>query len=144
MVLVEVMNPKIEIRHIDDDGERFKPAVTSPFYLTMNEKQSHIIIHAGDNYGQYLKYLHYPTKPIAGCLTLAEIRRNGEKIKGDFIDIMVIVKFVQPTRKITLKKDGTEKNIRDVIVIDQSETEMNITFWDVDYIKRSVNLNRME
>lgn len=134
--LVDVLDARIDIRHMEDEGEKYRPAVTSPFNLTVSEKKSYIIIHAGENYGDYLKLLHYPTKSLAGCLTLADVQNNGSTFRGETVDLLVVVKCVKPPRKIHLKKDGVEKEISDLIIMDCTCSEMTVTLWEEELILR--------
>lgn len=100
--------------------------------MILNEKQSTIVIHGGDDYPKYLKLLHIPTKSLAGCLTLADIQNNGATFRGDFVDLIVIVKYVKPSRKIVIKRDNIEKNLTDLIVMDRTCSEMSIAIWEDD------------
>lgn len=81
---VEVVRPRIEIRRLDDYGEQFRPMVTSPFTLTLNE-QSAILNYEGNDYSMYLKLLHYPTKPLAKFVVLADVHRKGAVESGKMV-----------------------------------------------------------
>lgn len=76
MFTVEIQKPKIEIRRIDDYGEQFRPMVTSPFTLVLNE-HSTLLSYEGKNYSLYLKLLQYPTKPLARFVTISDVHRKG-------------------------------------------------------------------
>lgn len=129
------MKPKIVVRHIDDNGEQFRPSVTSPFNLTLNEESSSMVIHEGENYHDFLPLVHYPTKPASSHLTLADIYVNGSTIKGEFVDLLVAIQFVGPIKKLKLKS-GSEKDKRDISVLDQTHTGLKITLWDAEFIQR--------
>lgn len=77
---MEIINPIINVRNLNDHGEQYRPMVTSPYSLTLNEKSS-IIRHEG-NISEYLQLLKLPTKPIAGFLPLRDIHNNGAAITG--------------------------------------------------------------
>lgn len=68
------------VRKINDFGEQFRPMVTSPFCLSLNEKSA-IVKHDGDP-RHYLTLLTYPTKPIAGFLPIRDVHNSGATIKG--------------------------------------------------------------
>lgn len=78
---VEIVRPKIEIRKLNDYGEQFRPMVTSPFTLVLND-QSAILGHEGNDYSMFLNLLHYPTKPLAIFITLADVHRKGASELG--------------------------------------------------------------
>lgn len=86
---VEVVRPRIEIRRIDDNGEQFRPMVTSPFQLTLNE-QSAILNYEGNDHSMFLKLLHYPTKPLAKFVALADVHRKGCAESGTYIYDLVM------------------------------------------------------
>lgn len=74
------MNPRIIVRKINDFGEQFRPMVTSPFSLSLNEKSA-IVKHDGDP-RDYLPLLRYPTKPVAGFLPIRDVHNRGATING--------------------------------------------------------------
>lgn len=78
---VEVVKPKVDIRRLGDYGEQFRPMVTSPYTLILNE-QSSIINYEGRDYPEFVKLLHYPTKPLATFVSLADVHRKGATEPG--------------------------------------------------------------
>lgn len=130
------MRPKITVRHIEDVGENYRPSVTSPFNLTLNEENSSMMIHEGDNYHQFLPLLQYPTKPAASYLNLGDVVNNGGKIRGEHVDLLVAVQFVYPVKKLKTKTDGKEILKRDILVLDQTHMGLKITLWDQEFINR--------
>lgn len=81
---MDIINPKINVREINDKSERFRPLVTSPFSLTLTER-SNITHHPGETNLSYL--LFYPTKPVAGFVPLRDIQQNGNNMDGKLMEV---------------------------------------------------------
>ncbi|XP_074026715.1 meiosis specific with OB domains hold'em isoform X2 [Leptinotarsa decemlineata] len=131
--VVEIINPKINVRILNDTSEQFRPMVTSPYNLTLNEKSS-IVHHAGMSV-DYLPLLKFPTKPIAGFLPLRDIHNSGASIK-DFIDVLAVVRGLGQVRTITSKTNEIML-VRTVEVFDHTCPSLKIDIWDPDIINRS-------
>ncbi|KAJ8966403.1 hypothetical protein NQ317_009635 [Molorchus minor] len=132
--VVEVINPKILVRKINDYGEQFRPMVTSPFYLSLTE-QSAIIKHYGD-VTHYLRLLRFPTKPIAGFLPLRDIHNSGAAIKGTYVDILAIVRGLGPNRTVTTK-NNENLQVRTIELFDHTSPSLKVDIWEPDVISRS-------
>ncbi|CAH1109944.1 unnamed protein product [Psylliodes chrysocephalus] len=132
--VVEIINPIINVRNLNDHGEQYRPMVTSPYSLTLNEKSS-IIRHEG-NISEYLQLLKLPTKPIAGFLPLRDIHNNGAAIT-DFVNILVIVKGLGPIRTCNSRTNNETFTIRTVEVFDHTSPSLKVDIWENDIIQRS-------
>ncbi|KAJ8952495.1 hypothetical protein NQ318_003291, partial [Aromia moschata] len=129
--VVEVINPKITVRKINDHGEQFRPMVTSPFSLSLSERSA-IVKHDGDN-RYYLKLLKYPTKPIAGFLPLRDIHNRGDSIKDTYVDILAAVRGLSSIRTVTTK-NNENLQVRTVEVFDHTSPSLKINLWEPDLI----------
>ncbi|KAF2904877.1 hypothetical protein ILUMI_01294 [Ignelater luminosus] len=132
--VVTVLNPQITIRKLNDHGENYRPKVTSPYALTINENvESNIFNHEG-NCHVYHQLLRLPTKPIAGAYTLADVHNQKQRIDG--VDLVGIVRYVGKVRTINVR-DGTERQVREVIILDQTSPSLRVSIWDPDLIIRA-------
>lgn len=127
---VDIINPRINIREINTNGERFHPLVTSPFSLTLSER-SDIMHHPEETDLNYL--LHLPTKPVAGFVPLSEIQANGSNIQGVLVDILAAVRRVDPPRSINTR-NGDVLQVRTVVLSDHTATCLKFQLWDADLI----------
>lgn len=80
IILVEVINPKITVRTWNDRSEQFRPMVTSPYTLTLNDKST--LNHHNGSPDLYIPLLRFPTKPVAGYFPLRNIHSSGASMKG--------------------------------------------------------------
>jgi hypothetical protein len=73
-----------------------KPSVSlsSPFQLTLSEKQTFMVLHEAENCNEFLYLLHLPTKPPGDFFTLADVYHNGTSIRGEFVNLLVAVRDV--------------------------------------------------
>ncbi|CAG9858492.1 unnamed protein product [Phyllotreta striolata] len=119
---------------LNDPGESYRPMVTSPYRLTLNEKSS-LIRHEG-NLRSFLQLLRLPTKPLAGFVPLKNIQNNGSNIT-DLVNILVVVKGIRPTRTVNSKFSNETFSVRTVEVFDHTSPSFQIEMWDNDIIQRS-------
>ncbi|KAJ9578527.1 hypothetical protein L9F63_005256 [Diploptera punctata] len=68
--IVDVSRPKISFRETREQKDTFSPSVTSPFQLSLNEKQSMMVFHEADDCNEFFSLLHIPTKPTGDYFTL--------------------------------------------------------------------------
>ncbi|KAJ8917450.1 hypothetical protein NQ315_005497 [Exocentrus adspersus] len=134
--VVEVINPRIIIRKINDYSEQFRPMVTSPFGLSLNERSS-IIKHDGDP-RRYLTLLRYPTKPVAGFMAIRDVHNNGANIKDTHVDILGAIRGLGAIRTINTKNKETLQ-VRTIEVFDHTAPSLKIEIWEPDIISRSIN-----
>ncbi|KAG5897442.1 hypothetical protein JTB14_002703 [Gonioctena quinquepunctata] len=131
--VIELINPRISIRTLNDYGEQYRPMVTSPYNLTLTEKSS-IGHHEGMSLN-YLPLLNFPTKPLAGFLPLRDIHNSGTSIK-DYIDVLAVVRGLGQIR--TIKSTSSETlPVRTVEVFDHTSPNLKIEIWEPDIIRRS-------
>ncbi|XP_022129154.2 meiosis-specific with OB domain-containing protein-like [Pieris rapae] len=115
--VVEISSPKISVKASENDA--FRPQVSSPFYLSLNEGTSEVNIYNGDTFSFFLPLLHIPTKPCAGYCGLAEVLKFSEQTNNVYVDLLVLVKTIQPPKTIRTKK-GTDMTVRAVEIIDNT------------------------
>ncbi|RZB84944.1 meiosis-specific with OB domain-containing protein, partial [Asbolus verrucosus] len=132
--VVEVRNPRISIRKFNDVGEQFRPMVTSPYSLNLNE-HSEIFAYDGDNFF-FTKLLNLPTKPIAGFVPLRDIHNEGGNMKERFVDILGAIRSIGTVRNVSTK-NGQETQLREVVLFDHTSPGLKITIWETDVITRA-------
>ncbi|XP_050671894.1 meiosis-specific with OB domain-containing protein-like [Leptidea sinapis] len=133
--VVEIASPKICVK--GGDNEAFRPQVSSPFYLSLNEGVSDVSIFSGDTFSNYLPLLHIPTKSSAGYCGLAEVLKFAEQTANIYVDLLVVVKSVQPAKTIRTKT-GTDMSVRAVEIIDNTTpATVLLDIFDVDTIQRA-------
>ncbi|KAJ8934928.1 hypothetical protein NQ314_013087 [Rhamnusium bicolor] len=133
--IVEIINPKIIIRKINDYGEQFRPMVTSPYGLSLSEKSA-IVKHDGDP-RHYVNLLRYPTKPVAGFLPIRDIHNSGDFMKDTNVDILAVVRGLGPIRTVTTRNNDNLQ-VRTVEVFDHTSPSLKIEIWEPDIISRSI------
>ncbi|XP_052741693.1 meiosis-specific with OB domain-containing protein isoform X2 [Bicyclus anynana] len=113
--VVSITNPKICIK--GGDNEMYRPQVTSPFCLSLNEGMSDMYTFDGDAYGSYLPLLHVPTKPCAGYCGLSEV----------------------------LKITGTDMTVRTIEIMDNTTpAPVILDTFDIDTIQRAEQWRPLE
>ncbi|KAK5646523.1 hypothetical protein RI129_004987 [Pyrocoelia pectoralis] len=131
--VVNVIAPQIEIRNIHVTGEQFRPMVTSPYTLTMNDVSfTRIMKHEG-NWSRFSCLMNYVTKPIAGAVTIADIHNMKHRIDG--VDIFGIVRSLGKVRIVTTASGF--RQVRDIMILDQTSSSLKISFWDPELIARA-------
>ncbi|XP_044761353.1 meiosis-specific with OB domain-containing protein [Coccinella septempunctata] len=132
--VVEIIRPQIVIRKFNDYGEQFRPKVTSPFSLIMNDL-SNILHHEGDNVNRYKELLRLPTKP-PGFVPIRDLHNGGISIKDTFADILGAVAFASNVRMVKLK-NGSEAPVIDVILFDQTHQGIRLNIWNKEYVSKA-------
>ncbi|XP_041986224.1 meiosis-specific with OB domain-containing protein isoform X2 [Aricia agestis] len=113
--VVEITSPKICIK--GGENENYRPQVSSPFYISLNEGMSDVSIFGGDAFSMYLPLLHIPTKPCAGYCGLSEV----------------------------LKFSGTSMSVRAVEMIDSTTPAcLTLDIFDIDTIQRAEEWRPLE
>ncbi|XP_049874395.1 meiosis-specific with OB domain-containing protein isoform X2 [Pectinophora gossypiella] len=140
--VVEISSPKICVK--GSENENFRPQVTSPFYLSLNEGMSDVTIHTGDSFSMFLPLLHIPSKPAAGYCGLAEVLKLPEESGNIFVDLLVVVKTVKPAKTIKTKA-GTDMTVRCVEIMDNTTpAPLNLDMFDIDTIQRAEDWRPLE
>ncbi|CAG4950399.1 unnamed protein product [Colias eurytheme] len=133
--VVEITSPKICTK--GGENEAYRPQVTSPFYLSLNEGTSDVNIFGGDTFSFYLPLLHIPTKPCAGYCGLAEVLKFTEQTDNVYVDLLVVVKSIQPPKTIKTKM-GTDMTVRAVEIIDNTTpASVLLDMFEIDTIQRA-------
>ncbi|KAG6442232.1 meiosis-specific with OB domain-containing protein-like [Manduca sexta] len=133
--VVEISYPKICVK--TGENENFRPQVTSPFYLSLNEGTSDVSTYNGESFSTYLQLLHIPTKPAAGYCGLAEVLKFTEQTNNVYVDLLVVVKSVKP-RRIIKTKAGAEMTIGTIEIIDNTTpASVSLDIFDIDTIQRA-------
>ncbi|RVE54188.1 hypothetical protein evm_001015 [Chilo suppressalis] len=139
--IVEISSPKICVK--SGENEMYRPQVSSPFYLSLNEGLSDVTIHSGDTFSLYLPLLHIPTKPSAGYCGIAEVLKLKEETNV-YVDLLVVVKSVKPVKTI-MTKTGVEMTVRSVEIIDNTTpASLNLDMFDIDVIQRAEEWRPLE
>nr|CAH7754922.1 unnamed protein product [Callosobruchus chinensis] len=116
--VVEIVNPKIRLRSLNDQGEQYRPMVTSPYNLQLNER-SNIVLHEGPVISAYRKLLQLPTKPLAGYVTIKDVHSRGASIKDLKVDILAVVKSLGNIRTVKARSSETLQ-VRTIEVFDHT------------------------
>lgn len=111
----------------------YLPTTTSPFIITTSWDRSKLTFSDNEAIG---KLFHLPLKPIELALTLEDVKINGDKGVGQYVDVCVLIRQMKPSRLINLK-NGSTKTIREAIVCDKSNSGMLLTIWSEDLTARS-------
>ncbi|XP_026316768.1 meiosis-specific with OB domain-containing protein-like isoform X1 [Hyposmocoma kahamanoa] len=139
--VVEITSPKLCIK--GGDYHNFRPQVSSPFYLSLNEGVSDVTIHSGDTFGAFLPLLHIPSKPAAGYCGLAEVMKLEENANV-YVDLLVVVKTVKPTKMIKTKT-GVDVCVRTVEIMDNTTpATVMLDMFDIDTIQRAEEWRALE
>lgn len=119
---------------VSKSTNEFHPLSTSPFTITASDC-SQITISESNLAVKELFYV--PLKPIESALTLDDIKINGEKGIGRYVNVFVLVRQLKPIKQITLKADDTQKSLRECVICDKSNAGMLLTLWSEDFLVRS-------
>ncbi|XP_041986225.1 meiosis-specific with OB domain-containing protein isoform X3 [Aricia agestis] len=140
--VVEITSPKICIK--GGENENYRPQVSSPFYISLNEGMSDVSIFGGDAFSMYLPLLHIPTKPCAGYCGLSEVLKFSEHTNNMYVDLLVVVKCVNPAKTI-ITKTGTSMSVRAVEMIDSTTPAcLTLDIFDIDTIQRAEEWRPLE
>ncbi|XP_037974777.2 meiosis-specific with OB domain-containing protein [Plutella xylostella] len=140
--VVEISSPKICIK--SGANENYRPHVTSPFYLSLNEGFSDVCIHSGNEFSHFLPLLHIPTKPSSGYHGLAEILKLPESTSKVYVDLLVVVKSVKPVKTIKTRT-GVDMTVRSVEIMDNTTpATLLLDLFDLDSIQRAEEWRPLE
>ncbi|KAJ8716188.1 hypothetical protein PYW08_013473 [Mythimna loreyi] len=133
--VVEITSPKICVK--TGDNETYRPQVTSPFYLSLNEGMSDVSIHSGEAFSLYLPLLHIPTKQSSGYYGLAEVMKLPDESNNVYVDLLVVVKTVKPAKTIKTRA-GVDMSVRGVEIMDNTTpAAITLDIFDMDTIQRA-------
>lgn len=66
----------------------------SSFYASLSEKESEIVSYNGPDLEKYKSLLHLPSKPSGNFLTISDVQRNGNILRGQFINLLAAIQDV--------------------------------------------------
>ncbi|KAJ3657203.1 hypothetical protein Zmor_016222 [Zophobas morio] len=132
--VVEIRNPRIQVRKFNESSEQYFPTVTSPFSLSLNDRNQ-ILRHHGDTFA-FNKLLNFPTKPLSGYVPLRDIHNGGESMKDRIIDILGAIRSVGPFKNIKTKT-GQEIQMREIVLFDHTSSGLRVAFWDPENMTRA-------
>lgn len=92
--VVDVINPKIQTRKIDDKSEMYTPNVSSQLMLSVNQGTGVIQEHDGPDKDHYESLLKIPLKSVTCARSLSNIMTNIDQFANQYVDIFVVVTFV--------------------------------------------------
>ncbi|XP_047027068.1 meiosis-specific with OB domain-containing protein [Helicoverpa zea] len=140
--VVEITSPKICVKA--GDNETYRPQVSSPFFLSLNEGMSDVTIHNGDAFSMFLPLLHIPTKQSSGYYGLAEVMKLPDESNNVYVDLLVVVKSVKPAKTIKTRA-GVDMSVRGVEIIDNTTpATVNLDIFDIDTIQRAEEWRPLE
>ncbi|KAF5308797.1 hypothetical protein FQR65_LT06030 [Abscondita terminalis] len=132
--LMNIISPQIEVRKLNDSSEQFRPMVTSPYTLILNDVTTTRMLKHEGSWSPYLNLLNYTTKPIAGAVTIADIHNLKNK-KIDGVDICGIIRMIGKVRSVTTRIGV--RQVREITILDQTSAALRVSFWDSDIIARA-------
>ncbi|KAL0272009.1 UNVERIFIED_CONTAM: hypothetical protein PYX00_005147 [Menopon gallinae] len=109
----------------------------SPFQLQLQENSCSIAMYDGEDANGIRRLMSIPTKPPGDFLRLSDVLSYGQALKGDFVNLLVAVRNVGYVRAVKSRKDSRDISCRDILVMDQSHLEFQITLWTNEVIKRA-------
>ncbi|XP_044733572.1 meiosis-specific with OB domain-containing protein [Chrysoperla carnea] len=133
--VVDIIKAQIRIRSPGERSESFQPVVNSPFALVYNEGQSQLQFHDGDNINYYTSMMQIPSKKISGTCSLYDIQNSATSMSGVNVDLLVGVRTVGPVKTVTAGNE--QKKVRNIIVMDQTNSGIPIALWEEDDIIRA-------
>lgn len=137
--VINIIQPKITLKS-GDKSELYNPLTTSPFILTINEGKGYIINYNGEDKDEFSKLLTLSIKSTCSVYNLVDVNANGNSLKGQFIDLLVIVRSLKPIRKFQMKNStpNNEKQYREIILMDKTFGGMCLKIWNNDIIGRYI------
>ncbi|XP_065213492.1 meiosis-specific with OB domain-containing protein [Planococcus citri] len=133
--VVSVLNGKAVFRKVSDRDDSFQPAVTSSFYISLDENQSEVIPYNGLDEKMLKALLNIPSKPAGNFLTISDVHRNGEILRGQYINLLAAVQDVGDMREFQ-SRDGRNCRCLEVRLVDQSYSTLLFTVWGNEMISQ--------
>ncbi|CAH0765916.1 unnamed protein product [Bemisia tabaci] len=133
--VVEVINPTVAFRNLRGHDDVLVPDVTSSFTLSCDETQSKITRHETDC-ARYFPLAHIPTKCPGDFYSLRDAYENSQMLKNRSLNFLVVVKSVGEVKRIKMK-EGEEKEMREISVMDRTFNSMPLTIWELEMVIRA-------
>nr|XP_012154458.1 PREDICTED: meiosis-specific with OB domain-containing protein [Megachile rotundata] len=135
--VVEVINPKVTERRLEDKNELFVPWVSSPCNLTVNEGNALVQIHDAPTCAKYEPLLMLPIKNPTELRSLKSIFDNLDALRDQYVDIMVVVTFISDIRNV-ITRDGRSIKFRSFEAADSSTDDIvSPILWENEWIERA-------
>ncbi|XP_076756999.1 meiosis specific with OB domains hold'em [Xylocopa sonorina] len=135
--VVEVINPKVTERRLEDRNELFVPQVSSPCSLTVNEGNALVQSHDAPTRATYEPLLMLPIKNLTELRTLQSIFENLEALRDQYVDVLVVVTFISDIRKV-ITRDGRNIQFRNFEAVDGSTDKVvSLLLWEKEWIERA-------
>lgn len=141
--VVNVENPKI-IKECEGKSKQYRPECSSNKNLSVDSNQGKIVITSDLQHTQLQKLLKYPLKSTNEVLKLSDISSYSKETAGEFVDILVVVRYNRPPRERLIAKTGMTKKCRSLIVMDTTFQEMSLDIWSDHVIDRAENWRPLE
>lgn len=129
---IKIVSPKIDKNKLNE----YSPLTSSGFQLTINEGLNKILLNTDNELNGFQELLNAPIKPTTSVLKLIDISSISAQTKGEFVDLLVVVRRIYPVKKINSKYTGTTTYCRNIIVMDQSYASLCFTIWNNAIIER--------
>ncbi|XP_052128503.1 meiosis-specific with OB domain-containing protein-like [Frankliniella occidentalis] len=123
--VVSVTKARIAVRVTGGSEDNFRPAVSSPFQLTLSEGSSEIQHHYLPDAQHFQSLIHVPTKQSSDITPLRDISSSGDLMQGNYVNILVAVQNVQRVRQLKLQ-DGRQIECREIVVFDRTSHGLSV------------------
>lgn len=129
--IITINRPKI----LPNNGSQFMPLTTVPFSLSLREGTSFIFRESTEPYTELNSLFHESIKPTSHAIYLADLMNGMSNSTDDYVDLLVLVRVINPTRTINTKHG--EKLVREIYVMDSTNKAVLLTLWNNEYIQRA-------
>ncbi|KAI6651676.1 hypothetical protein LOD99_4924 [Oopsacas minuta] len=118
--------------------EKWCPATSSQYHLSMNEPNSTIRQYRGNGYIEIAALANLPLHAPGQHSSIGEIAALGSNANGQSVNILAAVKQVkQPVSFVT--RDGRNVQRCEVKLFDHTCEEFELTIWDSEFITLAKN-----
>lgn len=138
--VMAIQKPKISIKRCDNDS--CQPFTYSPFELTINEGQGLLHRCTGPQASGLTDLINKIFKPTTSAMMLNDVVSGPTKMIKPTIDLLVAVRHVHPIRNLSTKSGN--RNLRQIAVMDESQTEVIFNIWEGEFVERAGNWTPMQ
>lgn len=135
--IVNIENPKIS-SETEGKSSQFQPKCSSYVTLSIDKKQGQISINSDPN-EQLKSLMKHPLKSTNEVLKLSDINLYDKESVGEFVDLLVSVRYNRPSRELIIPKTGLKKRCKSLIIMDRSFQGMSLNLWSEQAITRAEN-----
>lgn len=129
--IVAVTNTQTMMKGTSD--EIFNPPNSSPFSITISEKHGGNLIIC-DEFPELKKLLHAAIRPHNDYYTLEEIFEQGERMDGEYVNILVVVRKISSIQHLKTK-NGKELDKMEVSLFDKTSDSFTVVVWEQEYFR---------